>query len=290
MKMDIGGLVLRTRKGVKLTKEEMDENFIYLEGISKVELENIKKIIEEFKLSEDLNWNLIGDKIDNILENDLNIENGLSDIKNILNNNDFGDDILENIILSKVDIIDFILEESNEIKRKIDNIKLDVDFSSLESKIDNIKLDVDFSGVENKLQNIEGKIDIIRKNQKLITDTKVIVKEYKNPITEVKRQVEGIKVLGVEDTFKLSKGRLIGKSGEDLRNYLPVIFNYEPLNSDLILVGIKDYKTKGDLIYLVYETIDKRTGVRKIFDAGLGIWDKYKEKIKLYYEFNIKTS
>jgi CRISPR/Cas system-associated exonuclease Cas4 (RecB family) len=290
MKMDIGGLVLRTRKGVKLTKEEMDENFIYLEGISKVELENIKQIIEEFKLSEDLNWNLIGDKIADILENDLNIESGLSDIKNILNDNDFNDDILENIILSKIDIIDFILEESNDIKNKIDNIKLDVDFSSLESKIDNIKLDVDLTGVENKLENIEGKIDIIRKNQKLITDTKVIIKEYKNPITEIKRQVEGIKVLGVDDIFKLSKGRLIGKSGEDLKNYLPVIFNYEPINGDLILVGIKDYKTKGDLIYLVYETIDKRTGVRKIFDAGLGIWDKYKEKIKLYYEFNIKTS
>lgn len=294
--MDVRGVVLRSRKGAKLTAAEMDNNLVYLESISAVELENIKEIIAAFRLEEKEEWSLVNEKIDDILEGSESLYGGLKELKNLIEFIDFDDsDILEKVIESKVDIIDFVLGEAQVIKNKIDDIKVDFGpiekkLDDLDKKIDELDLDIDLSGVEGSLKKIEVGIDDIRRKQRIVGDTKYIVREVKNPITDIKRRTEKISILGISEVFDLKEGRLINKKGKDLKDFLPVLFYYEPIDSDLILVGIRDYKTKGDLIYLTYETEDKKTGVRKIFDAGLNLWDKYREKIKIEYEFSIKTS
>lgn len=294
--MDVKGVVLRSRKGTKLTAAEMDNNLVYLESISAVELENIKEIINAFRLDEQKNWIYINEKISDILKGDEDLYEGLNEIKNLINNISFDDsDILQKIIESKIDIIDFVLGEAEIIKNKIDNIEIDLEpiekkLDDLDKKIGEINLDVDLSGVEGSLKVIEVGINDIKRRQRIISDTKYIVKEIKKPITDIKRRTEKISILGISEIFDLKEGRLVNRVGKDLDDFLPIIFDYDPLDSDLILVGIFGYKTKGDLIYLTYRTKNKKTGVVKVFDASLYLWEKYREKIKIKYEFSIKTS
>jgi hypothetical protein len=144
--------------------------------------------------------------------------------------------------------------------------------------INNISVDI------NKIErttNIYVRNEIVKSSSTVNYILTPEVRIHYPAISNSKKQ-RGISILGINKPFYIKDCRLIDGNGNDLSDYLPLIFNYEPPNSNLILVGIVGYTiTKNNQPKLTYETIDKKTGVRKIFDAGTGLWFRWNKEIIL---------
>lgn len=101
------------------------------------------------------------------------------------------------------------------------------------------------------------------------------------PISNSVKNPYGISILGLNKPFYIKGFSLVDDNNIDLSHYLPIIFNYEPPGEDLILIGIFGYIVKENSTYLIYETKNKKTGVKKLFEAGTGLWWKWNKKIKV---------
>lgn len=175
----------------------------------------------------------------------------------------------------------------DEISNKIDNLNPNI---IVEPVINNISVEVkppvnniqvDINKIE-QTTNVYVRNEIVRSTSKVsyIPNSKVTI--HYPAISNSTKQREGISILGLNEPFYVKDCRLVNKSGEDLTNYLPLIFNYEPPGLNLILIGIVGYNiTKNLPPQLTYEVLEKKTGVRKLFEAGTGLWFKWNKEIKI---------
>lgn len=164
----------------------------------------------------------------------------------------------------------------HDIKEIINGINPNI---TIEPPVNNIQVDI--NKIE-KTTNIYVRNEIVSSttNVSYIPSSSVTI--HYPAISNSTKQRGGISILGLNEPFFIKDCRLVNKRGEDLSNYLPLIFNYEPPGLNLILIGIVGYSiTKNNSPQLTYEVFDKSTGVRKLFEAGTGLWFKWNKEIKI---------
>jgi hypothetical protein len=168
--------------------------------------------------------------------------------------------------------VELLEEIALDINNLNPNINVDV------KPINNISVDI------NKIErttNIYVRNEIVKSSSLVNYISTPNITIHYPPISNSKKQ-KGISILGIDKTFYIKDCRLVDNKDNDLTDYLPLIFNYEPPNLNIILVGIVGYTiTKNNQPQLTYETFDKKTGVRKIFNAGTGLWFRWNKKIIL---------
>lgn len=173
----------------------------------------------------------------------------------------------------------------SEISNKLDGLNTNI---VVEPPVNNITIEPSVNNIQVDINKIERTTNIYVRNE-IVSSTSNVnyipsssVTIHYGAISKSTKQREGISILGINEPFYIKDCRLVSKSGSDLSNYLPLIFNYEPPGTSLILMGIVGYSiTKNNSPHLTYEVYDKSTGVRKIFNSGTGLWWKWNKEIKI---------
>lgn len=85
----------------------------------------------------------------------------------------------------------------------------------------------------------------------------------------------GFAIIGIPGTWQLRNGLVYNEAGDELSQYLPLVFNFRIERLGLILERIRCYRVMRNKVEFEYQTLDIKTGVRKVFYGGTGIWNKW---------------
>lgn len=102
------------------------------------------------------------------------------------------------------------------------------------------------------------------------------IKRYNMILYPIDYRIKGgFSIIGIPGTWQLRQGFVYNEPGDELSQYLPLIFNFKVPRLGLILERIRCYRVIRNKVEFEYQTLDIKTGVRKLFYAGTGIWNRY---------------
>ena len=105
---------------------------------------------------------------------------------------------------------------------------------------------------------------------------KETIKRYNMILYPINYKIEGgFAIIGIPGTWQLRKGFIYNEAGDELSQYLPLIYNFKLPSLGLILERIRCYRIIKNKVEFEYQVFNIKTGVRKTFYGGTGLWNKY---------------
>lgn len=102
------------------------------------------------------------------------------------------------------------------------------------------------------------------------------IKRYNMILYPIDYRIKGgFAIIGIPGTWQLRNGFVYNEAGDELSQYLPLVFNFRIERLGLILERIRCYRVIRNKVEFEYQTLDIKTGVRKVFYGGTGIWNKW---------------